>query len=541
MVEESTRRNLAAIIRLIKARHARRVLLRAAAVVLAVCLVGGWWLWFRPLLPLLVAIAAPQVDEELPQELGDALRLSLTADIAMLRSVHTISLREIDSVSSDPEAITRAVGADEIISAKIEPDGLGCRVELARTSARTGDRKEVTFDVVPVSANAITETASHYLLDLYRERRRITARPSGAEYLEYSRVWRRFREPGADLPGVLMDLARARKRPPVLVEVYAFEISIARYLYQSTLDDDYLEHAQQVMSEALAAAPDDTRVLLAGVDIALNYDLDLARRLLTRAEKLAPHHPYLWRYQSLLLEKDGDIEGAIRVIESSLQDRKSWSQYLALSDAEMKAGKVDSAREHLYIATELSSGNEWVLSRLADLELAAGNLQSAKDIYLKLMRPGVYRPKYIVNLCTANLLLGRYEEAADGFETVIRRGYNNPIVLLNLADTYFLMQDERSGAAYQSLIDATENAREPLIIAYRAQALASTNRTTEALSCIEKALAAEPYSPEVLYTAAIVYSQLGDRQKAKELAEQAADRGMGDVWFKLPWFEGLMQ
>jgi tetratricopeptide (TPR) repeat protein len=510
----------------------RALVVKVSAAALVV--VAAFYLWWqlRPLPPLYVAVAQPQLKGSIPEDLAGALRISIAADLSQLRDVYALRSSEVDAAGTNPAAIARAVGADEVISATITAESMGCQVEVTRFFPASGKKVSLARAEVPVSLTAVSSVAGQNLLDLYQERKAPLKKVKVADFAAYAEIERKLTETGTDFNEILSELADLREQDGP-IEAYALEILVARYLYQSTGDATYLEHAHQVIAEA----PEEPDVLLAASELALSEsDFDRASTLLEQAEELSANHPYLWHYQQMAALAVNDVELSIDIINSSLLTRESWYKYLNLADAESRIGLLNDAKDHLEAALQLSPDNPRLMTRLAELELKSGNFEAAKVLFLDLLERGDNRYNHIINLGTIGLLQGDFEKAASYYETALSLGYDDPVVLLNLADTYYLAGDNRAHEVYGRLLDVTANEEDPVYVAYRAQALACLGHIEDARTTIEYAVSIAQDDPSVLYTGAITHVLLGDHERSEALQKRAKEKGWGDEWFNLPWF-----
>jgi tetratricopeptide (TPR) repeat protein len=500
--------------------------LAAAAVALAVC----WWLWYRPLPTLYVAVAAPQVEDGLP---AGQVRMAITADLAQLRQVYPLRADEVDAAGDDPAAIAAAVGVGEVITTRVVPaTGDSCRVEVTRRRS-SGKETTIRVDVAPVSAAEISRVAADTVLELYSDRRRPWAKASGADYTTYSEICRYASQPGASYIKVLDDLAALRRSDDCPVAAIGYEISVARYLYETTSDTKYLDHAHQVLDEA----PSRPEITVAAIELAIiEGQLDRAENLL---DQVPTDHPDRWWYHRWIYEAAGSPERAIEVIEAALYNRESWYMYLALARAEKQADRISNAIKSFEVALEMVPGNTVVIEELAVIELLSGEPSRARELYLQVMtKGGDYNPRHLVNLALSNMFLGQYHDAAISLEHTQSRspGYELTKVQLHIAEAYYLAgESEKAVEAFGKLLDMTDGVSDPRLVSYRAEAQACLGQSADARSNIEYALSKDS-SASVTFTASLVYAVLGDTDRATELARQSS---RGRVWFSLPWFDGL--
>jgi hypothetical protein len=67
-------------------------------------------LWLRPLPPIKVAVAEPQVASGLPEGMAGAIRMAVVGELALLRNVYPFGSPDVDAAGSDPRRIGRLGG-----------------------------------------------------------------------------------------------------------------------------------------------------------------------------------------------------------------------------------------------------------------------------------------------------------------------------------------------------------------------------------------------------------------------------------------------
>jgi tetratricopeptide (TPR) repeat protein len=505
----------------------RRYGVLAVAVAAAVSL-ACWWLWLRPLPALYVAVAPVRLGQGLPEELGTSLRLRLDAELSGMRNIHTIRFADIDTVANDPLAIARAVGADEVVSLRVEPAGKGLLVEIHRSGKPRGE--SCTFES-PEEPGMLLETAAAELGRLFSDRVQLFQEPPPGDYLALSRIWPLVSGPRPDYRAAVEALRALRESGRAPAEAYAWEASLCRYLTQNTGQKEYLERAREVLEDA----PDDDFVLLARIEVAqLAGDHDRAVELLRRAEQEAADHPYIWFYRARLIE-DESVENAIAIVAEA---RESFLSLRELARLERKAGLFEDSRRHSEKALQLAPDDLVIRKNIADLELMTGKPKTAEKLFLDLLEIEPEDNTHLVNLATTDVLLGKYNQAVVQYEQALRNGHRTPALLFNLAEAYHLLGNEQAKQRYVEFLESTGASKDRLVIACRAQAFAATGDSEAARDLLGDLKLNDETSPEVLLVAAVASSLLGERKRSEELAQLSARYGMNEAWFGLPWFEG---
>jgi serine/threonine protein kinase/tetratricopeptide (TPR) repeat protein len=137
------------------------------------------------------------------------------------------------------------------------------------------------------------------------------------------------------------------------------------------------------------------------------------------------------------------------------------------------------------------------------------------------------------NLGTAYFQMRRYPEAAVQFEEAVKLDENEYQMWGNLGDAYYWSPGKHSEAlnAYGKAIALGEeklrvNPRDSELLSYLAMYHAMRLERKPALENLDAALRLNPRGPDLLFTAGIVYQQLGDATRALDSLEKAVARGI---------------
>ncbi|MGB7730981.1 MAG: protein kinase [Candidatus Acidiferrum sp.] len=137
------------------------------------------------------------------------------------------------------------------------------------------------------------------------------------------------------------------------------------------------------------------------------------------------------------------------------------------------------------------------------------------------------------NLGTAYFQMRRYPESAVQFEDAVKLDENDYQMWGNLGDAYFWSPGRRSESvkAYGKAIALGEeklrvNPRDSEVLGYLAMYYAMRQERKPALENLEAGLRLNPKSPDLLFTAGIVYQQLGDTPRALDAVEKAVAGGI---------------
>jgi len=180
-------------------------------------------------------------------------------------------------------------------------------------------------------------------------------------------------------------------------------------------------------------------------------------------------------------------------------------------------------------AADLAPGNQLVLENIGDMCVLQGRYQDAIDAFQRSIALRPMMPAYS-DLGEAYFYLHRYPEAISALEKARDLEGHDYLTWGNLGDALYWSSDRRDEAprAYRRAIElarekATINPKDQLAEIYIAQYSAMIGDTHTATSAVQKALGLAPDDPEVIFHAALVYNQLGNRRQTMEWLKKAAN------------------
>ena len=191
--------------------------------------------------------------------------------------------------------------------------------------------------------------------------------------------------------------------------------------------------------------------------------------------------------------------------------------------------KYSDAETMFRKASELAPGNQLVLENIGDMCLLEGRYQDAIDALQRSISLRPMMPAYS-DLGEAYFYLHRYSEAISAFEKARALDEHDYLNWGNLGDALYWSPTRRSEAA-QAYKRAIELARERTHInpkdqtaqIYIAEYSAMIGDKHTAVLEMQKALELAPNDPEVMFRAALVYNQLGDKQQTINWLKKAAN------------------
>ena len=188
---------------------------------------------------------------------------------------------------------------------------------------------------------------------------------------------------------------------------------------------------------------------------------------------------------------------------------------------------------------ELSPDDYFALRLFASIALSEGNLENAIDTYKRVLERNPQSENYS-NLGLAYMLRSDYMLANSLFNQAVKQSPNHPVPLLNLADSEKLLGKRgEANRYYQQVIKLLENKDDWESQLLKAQAYTHLGYFEQGISALDQARFAVPDNAEVMFNAALIYTLAGESISAVVQTEKALNKGIGTIWFHLPWFDDL--
>jgi serine/threonine-protein kinase len=533
----------------------------AAVLVVALTLAAGALVLFmtrRPARALRVIVARPEVvsaAKEHPQldlAASGVLSSALSA-LASLEGLAPIDPLEANGGGTSPLQLARTVAADEVLTATIEPEeGAMGRVSLRRIQGRDGrvlwaEAFKVPID--PQGLRSLADTVAMHLGRAYPDQRLRPGTPDlevrDEDYTAFLEVKKRIDAGVTDLEPELARLETIAQSSPRFLEARILGAQVAVSLSRTWPSRSYLDRAAPFVRQAKELAPNDPRPLIPEFQIALARSRDKdAEAILATLERLLPGDPEVLHQRSLLAEQQGRLDEAQHELLMAVDRTPSWQNLFWLGRLETRRGQAVEARRHFDAALRLAPNNDWIKTELAFLEMKHGDLAYAEVLFANLAGSSP-TPDRWVNLGVIRFLRSRFADAAAAFRRALELDPDNPIALINLADTEIeLGRKPAAQVLYGKALGLLEKAEatggpSPATGMERAECLARLGRRSEAAALAQSTLRRSPDEPELLYTAALVYSLIGDRNTALINAQAALEKGENPRWFMGSAFRSL--
>lgn len=455
--------------------------------------------------------------------------------------------------------IRTAVGADEVIATHIECVPSSCKVTLERDANAPGSPPPESFQLPADSAGHPGDTVTVHLARLYPDHPVRDAATSGSidprDYERYVRLVQDYWAGRDALPTdqLLVEIEGIRARSPRSLDVLLFEADVLRHHYGQTQDPNQARRAIALLADADQLFPNTYGILSARFDILLvARRRDDARAVLDRLVTLDPDSSTTHLERAKLHFELDELDRASSELDAAgRRDSFSWRVLYYRALVSRKQGDRRATRAAIDQLLERSPGNYGGLSLLALEEHDTGKLACAEQRYAQLVER---RPLFdeCLNLGYTRDQLGRYRAAADSFYCALAIRPDNTSARLGLAES-LLLDGNTSDAGTQLRAlrdrlarrrqDAPDGALKGNDILVEAQTLAYLGRDDPAMASAARARAAELLTPAArpiaLYTAALVYALLRDRDLAARYVKAYLDGGNSPADFAYRWFDDL--
>ena len=220
-----------------------------------------------------------------------------------------------------------------------------------------------------------------------------------------------------------------------------------------------------------------------------------------------------------------EAEGRLQLAEDAYKDVISrrptfWQAYGDLGELYYRQGQFSKAAEQFQSIIDLAPDETDGYYNLGGIYLAQGRYDEA----IAVLKKGLSiksDPDAWTNLGSAYLYLGKYEESAEAMKRAAELSPHNHVMWRNLGDAYDQIPSRQTEArqAYQKALEtATEqlkvNRKDPEVLSGIALYHAHLGDKPDAEAFMSSALAVAPHDSDTLFTSALVYEIIGNREKA---------------------------
>jgi eukaryotic-like serine/threonine-protein kinase len=233
-----------------------------------------------------------------------------------------------------------------------------------------------------------------------------------------------------------------------------------------------------------------------------------------------------------IYEAQGKFDLAEKEFKNAIaRQSKYWQGYAELAYLYYNTGRFNECAQASQSIIDVAPDNPEGYYNLGAAYLALGRYDDAISVLKKGLNIQAASIAW-TNLGAAYMYLGKWEEAADAMNRAAEMSPHNDVMWRNLGDAYDQIPSRLGDAreAYQKALDtATEelkvNPRDPDVLSGIALYHAHLGNAGDAEAYIARALAVAPNNSGTLFTEALVYEIIGQRDKAIHALQQAAKAG----------------
>jgi serine/threonine protein kinase/tetratricopeptide (TPR) repeat protein len=523
----------------------RRVLIAVLSFLMALAVGVILWMFWKPKPPApklspihqkplwVLVLNPPGADHD--AQFQHAASALVKASLSTLGNLQGII--PIGPVVDLPKDTTKITATEDFLTVTLDPSGNWGYVKLSRIHGKVLTYVTLTAAIDPQHLQELKSQVEAKLPELFPL---IPPRVDvgKGDYTAFVEIEHQIEEGQVSLESVRQELDQIIETSPNFMEARLLEADILVMLYKKSQNERDRQRALELIREAEGlAAPDDPRPLQSKFRLALAKPQgDDAEAILSKLKKLNLGNPQIPVLEANLADKKGGLADALYHWREAAEDVPYWGYLLKLAQIEEGLGLATDARSHLEQILRSMPDNPYALRRLAELELDFGNAASAEKIYLGLIK-GSPTCEYYSNLGIARDLLGHHSDAIDAFQEALKLEPENVAVKLNLAETRLALGDKKTGdILYKEAcrIPASDETIE-------AQCLAHFGDPQKANELVRRALEKNPDNPDIIRSAALVYTLTGDHKDALETIRNAIAEHLGPNWFKLPYFSPLFK
>ncbi|XOV80991.1 MAG: protein kinase [Aestuariibacter sp.] len=454
---------------------------------------------------------------------------------------------EIEADNYSTQQLADSSGINNIISSQIDCQQGRCIASLSQFEAEktefVGSKWQIvaqqTWPTQTQDSRAIALATTSHLMKLFPPVQQYDYEVglNGEDYDDYLAIFNEVKIQGKRQPETWRALLGLIQKQPDALSAYWLLRELSIDLYYASNESNYLadflhvlERAPTLYRESEIGLTDRFLVSLAAGELAESQRalLDLINRGIDRSFQSELH--------ARLLFAKGDYEQAAIQYQLAANERQSISLLHNLGLSFYYAGEVEKAKHALQKALDINPDYYMSNQLLASLYLLTEELDKAIVAYEQLFKHQK-NSQDLSDLSIAYMLKGDFAKGIHYAESAIALAPNNPVQMLNLADLLHFSGDvARAQELYSDVlaIQVEQNDTDALLL--KAQALVHLGQHQEAIAAINQAEKNAADNIEVLYTAALIYTQVGELVSAAVHVQDAMSQGIGPLWFNIPWF-----
>lgn len=484
------------------------------------------------------------IDDAIRQSIINSKRLSLISEdeIKLIEQGSNDELSFIEKL----DKLNQATGIQEVITAELNCMQIQCFLTLVRLEAPNWTVKaRKQWPIVIDSYTQMYHLSNQQLTALFPDfdsKYIALSKLSDKAQQQHIALYQQVQLVGEYSDDLFNQIVQAIKDTPQLYANYELLREIALGLYQKSQQTHYLDISSKLLLNAPAAYQNTPAFAKNAMLIAIvNQDWRLAKQYLVKAEQVGASSLTLYELKGALYLQQDQLAQAQQAFELALKIRANPIIKQNLAQVLWWQGNITQAKKLLKEVLSLSPKNYTANQLLADIALTEGELASAIQQYKQAIAIKADSID-LSNLSIAYSLKGEFEEALIVAQQAVDINPEHIGFRLNLADTEKALGfSESYPANYLKVIELTQDQRTLDSYLESAQAYSQLGEAKRALQALNKAISIASDHYEYVFTAALVYSVIGEYQSALMYIEKSLEIGYHPMWFKLPWFKPWCQ
>lgn len=479
------------------------------------------------------------IDDAIRQGIINSKRLNLISqdEVEIIEQGASAELTFIEKLTK----LNQATGIQEVVTAELNCMQPQCYLTLVRLEApKWSVKARKQWPIVIDSYTQMYQLSTQQLTALFPDfdsKYVALAQLSEEEQQQHIELYQHVQLAGEYTDELLNQIYEAVELTPQLYANYELLREVALGLYQQSQQVDYLEVASKLLFNAPAEYQNTPAFAKNAMLIAVaKQDWNAAKQYLIKAEHVGASPLMLYELQGLLSLQQNQLAEAQQAFELALKIRANPIIKQNLAQVLWWQGKIIAAKQLLNEVVNISPQNYMANQLLADIALTEGDLTAAIKQYKQAIEIKADSID-LSNLSIAYSLQGEFEQALIVAQQAVDMNPAHISFRLNLADIEKALGfSESYPANYLKVIELTQSQQTLSSLLEAAQAHSQLGEAKQALQALNKAISIAADHYEYVFTAALVYSVIGEYQSAFMYIEKSLTIGYHPMWFKLPWF-----
>ncbi|MEN3042008.1 MAG: tetratricopeptide repeat protein [Fervidobacterium sp.] len=317
----------------------------------------------------------------------------------------------------------------------------------------------------------------------------------------YSGDWRNMKKDVEEMPELVRKIEDLEK----LEEKF---VSLNEIIYEPIVWTEIIEFLEKynLTPESLLHATADGLYELA-IEYADKNQTEVAKDILKFAMKLDKNYAPAFEFYGSLLLEDGDIDGAIKYLNRSIElDPWLIQSYSMIGEAYYNIGNYEKAIEYWEREIKLSPTNTFTYFMISDAYTKIGKISKAIDI------------------------LEKFRESSE----------NSIIALFELAELYRKSGKEDKAKEYETLIMEMDPQKDPNGIEIWAKVHLKKGNYEKVISVIENVINSNPEAKHLNLVLAVAYVKTNQIDKARRVVDELRDDNFWYLYGKREFFDELL-